>query len=301
MEKIPMSIPRIGMMTVLLLAAACAPLSAETIHAQDCLIMLIDEAQVAAQESGVLVEVTAMDGQQVEKDQPLAKVDDKLAILQRNVAKAELDVAEKESKNIIAVKYAEATAAVAYRECQRHREANAKIPNAIAQSDVDKALLALEEAKTYIDKALFDLDVKKYEVEVKKASVEASDEHILRRTVTAPWSGAVDRVIRHEGDWVEPGDPILRLIRMDKLRVKCTLDGNLYNPSDVDGQPVTVTVNLARGAKAIFQGTVIGISPLVQADNHFQVWAEVINKKEERGYWILRDGMSANMDIEISK
>ena len=267
-----MHISRISLAAIVLLIATSTSLFAETVKKENCLIMLIDEAQVAAQESGMLTDVLAQDGQQVEKDQPLAKIDDDLALLQRKVSEAELKVSEKESENYISVDYAKATADVAFRECQRHQEANAKIPNAIAQSDVDKARLALKEANTYIEKALFDLDVKKFEVDVKKASLEAADEHIKRRTIIAPWAGAVDRVIRHKGDWVEPGDPILRLIRMDKLRVKCSLDGALYNPADVNGQPVRVTVNLARGQKATFDGTVIGISPIVQADNHFQVW-----------------------------
>lgn len=291
-----MFIPRIGIVAVVFLAIMGTPLLAETIHVPKCLVVLIDQSQVAAQESGVLSEVFVHAGQQVVKDQLLAKVDDNLAILQRNVAEAEFKVAEKESKNYISVQYAEATAKVAYRECRRHQEANAKIKNAIAQSDVDKAKLALVEANTYIEKAIFDLEIKKEQVKVKHASLTAADEHISRRTVTAPWAGVVDEIGRHKGDWVEPGNPILLLVRMDKLYVKCALDKNLYNPFDVDGKRVQVTVHLARGQRATFDGTVSGISPRVVQGNKFQIWAEV-NNKQKNDYWILRPGMNASMEI----
>lgn len=111
--------PRIGIVTTMLLVAISTTLSAETIHLKDCVVMAIDEAKVAAQESGILTEVYAKEGQQVEKTAPLAQVDDKLALLQENVAIAELKVAQQESKNYISVDYAKATADMAYNEILR--------------------------------------------------------------------------------------------------------------------------------------------------------------------------------------
>ncbi|MGD9127710.1 MAG: HlyD family efflux transporter periplasmic adaptor subunit [Planctomycetia bacterium] len=298
-----MYIPRIGIIAILLLATACASLSAETIPIERCYIELIEEADIAAQESGILIDLKVTDGQTVNAGDILAKVDSELAILQRNVAQAELNVAQKESKNYISVEYAKATAEMARREVQRIREANARMPGAVAQTDVDKADLALTEADTYIKKAGFDLEIKQEEVKVKMASLKAAEEHIKRREVRAPWppswKGVVQRIIRHRGDWVEPGTPILHLVRMDKVRVQCLIDGDLYRQEDVVGQQVLVTVTLPRQKDPLtFEGFVTGSSPTVQADNHFKVWADIDNKTSN-GFWILRKGMTCEMNIQV--
>lgn len=303
-----MHIPRIGIIAILLLAATCASLSAENIKVERCFIELIDEADIAAQESGILTEVRVTDGQTVIAGDILAQVDAELAKLQRNVAQAELNVAIKESKNYISVEYAKATAEMARREVQRNDEANRRMPGAVAASDVDKALLALEEANTYIKKAEFDLEIKQEEIKVKRASLDAAEEHIKRRTVCVPWErrpgeepwkGVVQRIIRHRGDWVEPGTPILHLVRMDKVRIQCLIDGNRYREEDVVGQRVLVSVTLPRQKDPLtFEGFVTGSSPTVQADNHFKVWADIDNKTSN-GFWILRKGMTCEMEIQV--
>ena len=54
---------------------------------------LIDEAMVPAEESGVLDVVAVKEGAQVAKDELLARIDDKLAVIQHRAAKAEMEVA----------------------------------------------------------------------------------------------------------------------------------------------------------------------------------------------------------------
>ena len=142
------------------------------------------------------------------------------------------------------------------------------------------------------------MEIAVLQAKVSEANLAAAKEHIVRREIKAPWAGAVANVIRHTGDWVQPGDPVLRLVRMDKLRVKSRLSVANHAPHHVIGQPVSVVVNLARGQSATFQGKVIGVSPLVQTDDTFLVWAEVENRKEN-GYWLLRDGMRAVMTIQM--
>ena len=136
------------------------------------------------------------------------------------------------------------------------------------------------------------------EVEVSKAQVDAAQEHIDRCKIKAPWDGIVDEVHRHTGDWVKPGDPVLRLVRMDYLRVKASLSVDEYSPHEVAGRPVTVLVKLARGVTETFKGKIAGVSPLVDGSNQFLVWAAIANKQRNKHY-ILRPGMEAEMTIHL--
>lgn len=272
--------------------------SAESVTARDCLISLIDEAQVPAQEDGVLMEVLAQDGQQVEAGEVIARIDDTLSKLQKKVAEAELEVAKKRSEDQVSVDYARAAARTYWKDYDRKKEVNENVPGAVPQADIEMAALKYEEYRFQTKKAQFELGIAALEVNVKEASVAAADEHIRRRAIRAPWGGVVDRVIRHTGDWVQPGDPLLRLVRMDKLRVKCFLSAAEHAPGDVMGRPVSIVVKLARGRTTTFQGKVLGISPLVEANRTFLVWAEIDNRKAN-GFWLLRDGMRADMTIEL--
>jgi multidrug efflux pump subunit AcrA (membrane-fusion protein) len=272
--------------------------SAESVTKPDCLVSLVDEAQVPAQEEGVLKEVLAQDGQQVEANQVIARIDDTLSVLQKDVAVAEFKVANRRAQDRVSVEYAQAAANVAKRDYWRKKEANDKVPGSVTQADIDLANLQFVQYDLQTRKSEFELEIAALEAKVKEASLKAADEHIVRREIKAPWAGAVDRVIRHAGDWVKPGDPLLRLLRMDKLRVKCSLNAADRAPSEVVGRPVAITVKLARGRSAAFQGKVTGVSPLVEGNDTFLVWAEVDNRKEN-GFWLLRDGMRADMTIEL--
>ncbi|MCX7424684.1 MAG: HlyD family efflux transporter periplasmic adaptor subunit [Planctomycetia bacterium] len=278
--------------------ATSGAVSAETITQPSCRVTLIDEAQVSAQEAGMLLEVAAQDGQQVEAGEVLARIDETLTQLQKNVAEKELEVATKRSQDQVSVDYARAAADVAKRDYWRKKEANDRVHGSVSQADIELANLQYIQYNLQTKKSIFELEIAAAEAEVKKKSLDAAKEHIARSEIKAPWAGAVDRVIRHTGDWVQPGDPVLRLVRMDKLRVKSTLKAAEYMPADVVGQPVSIVVKLPRGKTAAFQGKVTGVSPLVEAGGTFFVWAEVDNRKEN-GFWLLRDGMSADMTIDV--
>lgn len=271
---------------------------AESVTKPNCLVSLVDEAQVPAQEEGVLKEVLAQDGQQVEANQVIARIEDTLSILQKNVAVAELEVANRRAQDRISIRYAQASADVLKRDYWRLVEANQKVPGTKPQAEIDMANLKYVEANAQAEKQEFELGIAALEAKVKEASLKAAEEHIVRREIKAPWAGVVDRMIRHTGDWVKPGDPLLRLLRLDKLRVKCHLNAASTAPSDAADRPVAIVVKLARGQSATFQGKVTGVSPIVDSNGDFLVWAEVDNRKEN-GFWLLRDGMKADMTIEL--
>jgi macrolide-specific efflux system membrane fusion protein len=100
------------------------------------------------------------------------------------------------------------------------------------------------------------------------------------------------------GEWVEPGNEVLRLVRLDRLRIEGFLNASDFSPSEVSNRPVRVTVELARGRKETFQGKIVFVNPLVQAGGVYRVWAEVVNRMENN-QWLLRPGLLAEMTIDV--
>jgi multidrug efflux pump subunit AcrA (membrane-fusion protein) len=95
------------------LAAETSPAAPNSLELEHCWVSLIQDVHVPAEEQGVLMEVTGREGDQIKKGTTLARVDDVSTRLERQAAKAELDIAEEKAANDVNVRYAEAARNVA--------------------------------------------------------------------------------------------------------------------------------------------------------------------------------------------
>ncbi|NUQ60838.1 MAG: HlyD family efflux transporter periplasmic adaptor subunit, partial [Pirellulales bacterium] len=134
-------------------------------------------------------------------------------------------------------------------------------------------------------------------VSVRKGELDAAGLDVERRQITSPLDGVIVKRHLHEGEWVRPGDPVLHIVRMDRLRIEAFLDARQVSPGEVDGKPVVVEVALAHGRTEPFPGKIVFVSPTVEAGPRFLVKAEVINRKENE-HWLLRPGQNARMSIQ---
>jgi macrolide-specific efflux system membrane fusion protein len=100
-----------------------------------------------------------------------------------------------------------------------------------------------------------------------------------------------------KGEWVEVGKPVVRIVRLDKLRVEGFIHVRDALPGDIVDRSVKVAVELARGQKREFTGKITFVSPLVQAGGDYRVWADVDNRREQ-DQWLLRPGLEAEMTLE---
>jgi multidrug resistance efflux pump len=138
--------------------------------------------------------------------------------------------------------------------------------------------------------------VAKLTAKAKEAAVEAADDDIVRRRVEAPNDGLVTEVHRHKGEWVNPGDPILTIVRMDKVKVEGRLDFAVVSPMQVKDRPVTVSILLTGNRSVEFTGQIVFVAPKL-VHGKYRVVAEVENR-EERGVWLLVDGMTPRMTVD---
>jgi macrolide-specific efflux system membrane fusion protein len=266
---------------------------------EHCLVSLIDDVQIPAQEAGVLVELDVHEGQQVKTGDKLARLNDTPSQLQRLVALAERQVSAEKAANDVNVRYAEATRQVAMSEYQLNKEANAKVAGTKSAVELQKLLLTVEQAALQIEQARHEQKLASLETEANTAKVDLADDEIARRQIRAPLDGEVVEVMLRAGEWVTPGDPVLRVIRMDRLRVEAFVNASHLSPGEVNGKPVTVVVKLERGHSATFEGRIVFVDPRVQSGGDYRLWAEVENRKEA-GQWLMRPGLQAEMSIALT-
>ena len=286
---------------VLVFLLATMPLSlvqaAETITVPGCVLFPDEEVYVPAQEDGVLTKILVHEGQQVAKGDLLVQIDDVVPRMQYNVARYKLEVAKEQALNDIEVRYAKAGLDVAASHLQRSYNSIKITPKSVSQDVIEEQELEKEKFRLSIEKADKDLKVAGWQKGVSEAELKAAEANVKRRKIIAPLDADVVELKSHEGEWVKAGDIVLRLVRLDLLRVHGSLDAKIASPAEVQGRPVQITVALAHGRQETFQGKIVYVKPLVEG-GAYEVRAEVQNRKNG-DFWLLSPGRSAEMTIQL--
>jgi multidrug efflux pump subunit AcrA (membrane-fusion protein) len=274
--------------------------SGDSIVASGCLVTLMGDGdvEVPAQEQGVLMEIPVKEGQAVKKDDTLGQIDDSQAKMAMEVARNQWLSAQAEADNEVSILYARAAFAVAQAEVQQALEANGQQPNTFSRSEVLERQLKARQYELQIQQAQHEKKVNGHKADEKHAELDAAALEVTRRHIKSPLDGIVVKRFRHAGEWVKPGDPVVRLIRADRLRIEGMLDARLVVPSEIINQPVTISVMLPSDTRPKeFTGTVVFANPIVEAGMQFLVHAEVENR-QENGFWLLRPGLIVKMTIQ---
>jgi multidrug efflux pump subunit AcrA (membrane-fusion protein) len=263
-----------------------------------CLVSLIEDIQAPALEAGALTSVEVSEGQYVEAGQRIATIDDRQAALQKRAAELERDAAKAKAADDIEVRYAKAALDVASADLERALSIERRNAGAVTPQEIQKLRLAKRRDELQIDRSKLELHVAGMNADVHQAAVDAADEAIARRQIVSPIDGIVVTLFHERGEWVNAGEPVAQIVRIDRLRVEGFVNAAEHSPADLAGQQVVVEVPLANQQLARFVGNVVFISPLVQAGNKYRVRAEVENRTE-KGHPLLRPGMTANMTIGV--
>jgi RND family efflux transporter MFP subunit len=261
-------------------------------------VKLQDDIKLAAKEPGVIVHLAVEEGAQVRSGEEIGKIDDSEPQIQKEAAKYAYNAAKKAAEDDVEIRFQKAAADVAEAEHQRILEANRQAKGAISESDVRKAKLEHTKALLGIEKTAHDQELAKFEMYTKAAEYKAAELAIKRRVLVAPFDGEVVTLYRKQDEWVSPGDPVLRLVRLDTMNVEGFVDQKLYDPHEVRDCEVTVEVEMARGRKETLKGRIKAVSPLIDHRGMYAVRAEVPNRQQD-GRWLLRDGLTATMTIHL--
>jgi len=284
-----------------LVACAESPAATEPVL-ERCLVSLVEEAKVPAREPGVLVELKVREGATIRRGDVIAKIDDDQPQMEKRKAKAEHDQAVAKAESDVDVRYSITAEQVAEAEHKKALESHAKVPGSV--TEVERARLMLNERKSelQIEQAELERRMAALAAASKGVELEAAENAIERRLIKSPLDGVVVQIFPHQGEWMQPGDPLARVVRADKLRVEGYVDSSRFGPEEVRDRPVTVEVKLADDRKETFAGRIVFMSPLVESGGDYRVFAEVENRQAPgSGQWLLRAGQTARMTIHSSQ
>lgn len=261
-----------------------------------CVTLLISDVDVPAQESGRLISVLVKDGQTVETGQELALIDDGVARLQLQTAQTKLDAANDKATSDIDIRAAQNALEIAERERKTNYSLYQK--GSLPKQEYDRSALQAKQAQLQLEQAERDRQMSIKEAQVEQLHVETANNAIQRHRIASPLSGNVVETFRQAGEWVNAGDNVMRVARMDKLYVQGLLESQLHNPHEIHGKPVTVTASLARGETLEFQGRIVFVAIEKNSTRYYSVRAEVENRQID-SHWLLLANEEVRMRIHL--
>ena len=279
----------------------CASFScfAEDIVVEDCYVSPLNDVDVPAEAQGVIRNLDVEEGHTVTVGQSLARIDDREAQINKDLAKIELEKSEEQAANDVRIRYAREDAKVSAAELDAARTANQRQPGTFGVAEMRKMQLQLSRSTLGIEQAELDQKDFMYARASSKVKLRAAEEEIERRNIEAPFDGVIVDIQKHKGEWVNPGDPLLRLVQMDRLSIDGFLNVKQERGRIRNGMEVTASIDTGKEAPFKTKGKITFISPLVQAGGNFRVRIEVGNSQKD-GQWVLRPGLPATFSIPVN-
>ncbi len=192
------------------------------------------------------------------------------------------------------LKLAEASLADAKSELEKVKDGPDPEALALARARLAAAQARLDAARA--QPAQEQLAVASQQVEVSKAAVEVLQAQLEKLVVTAPFEGVVSTVMVRQGEWVNPGAPVLLLADLTSLRVETT-DLNEIDAARVSlTDPVKVTFDALPGASV--DGTIKRVANKSAEGSGVNYKAVIELDQIPEG---LRWGMTAFVDIEVEE
>jgi RND family efflux transporter MFP subunit len=277
---------------VLLVGCCISQARAEEIQVSSVLLKLIEQVEVPAREAGVLKEVAVREGQMVEKGARLAQIEDTDMQLERRRAQLELLAARKQADSDVKIRYAKKSLEVAEAELRRALDSQRRLAQSVSESELDQLRLAVQQGALQVEQAELEVDLARAARELKENDVAVAEHGIRQRKIVAPLAGFVAQVNRHGGEWLQPGQTILRILRLDRLRAEGMISAKAAK-GDLNGTPVKLSVVLDDGPAVEYSGKIVFVSPEIDPVNaQVRVWAEIDNADLR-----LRPGLQGSMII----
>ncbi len=259
-----------------------------------CIVIAPESFEVAAQETGTIAELLVVENSAVARGQSIGKLNSESADLERQVAGLQAQVALAEAQDESDVRLAEILVEEAKLQLDSYEEMANKGDSSIVE--VRQKRILYEQAKTRLVQSKAARVQRELKAKLAQASYLVNQSKVDRLRLQSPATGVVMRVDHRPGEWVTAGTTILKVVRMDELRVDFFVDIEKIDPSSLVQQSVQISTGRNSSGEYRFGGRISGYSPEVSSTGKVRVNAMVQNQKLDDN-WILLPGMTVSLQI----
>ena len=252
------------------------------------LLRLVQQVDVPAREAGLLAAVHVREGQLVSEAELLALIDDTEARLEKEQAESEAEIARANAANDVDLRYARKSVEVSRAELRRAEQSNQHFARSVSESEMDRLQLVLERNALAVEQSEHERTIRRLNLDAQESRVRSAEERVQRHRLQAPFDGLVVQLQRQAGEWVTPGEPVIRIVRMDRLRAEGFLPAEYASP-DLQGTPVRLQVTPPNASPLDVPGHIVFVDPEIDPVNaQILIWVEIENPELR-----LRPGMRA--------
>ena len=167
---------------------------------------------------------------------------------------------------------------VAEEDLARALKSREKFSESISPSELDHMRLRVAQARLQGVQAEHERKLNELKRQLREQDVQLAEDLCGQRRIESPLDGVVVEVYRRAGEWVEPGEKVARVIRIDKLRAEGFLDIAKFR-EDLVGARVTVSVDVPGAGPQQVPGRVVFVSPEVDPVNRqVRISADIENQ-----------------------
>jgi macrolide-specific efflux system membrane fusion protein len=257
------------------------------------LLRLVEQVDVPAREAGLLAAVEVSEGQMVEAGQLLAQIDETEARLAEDQAAIDVQIARANAANDVNLRFARKSVDVAKAELQRAEQSNQNFAKSVSDSELDRLRLVVERSVLEVEQSQHQQAIAGFTLQARESQLRSAQEKVRRHKLLAPFGGIVVQIKRHHGEWVTPGEAVVRILRIDRLRAEGFLPAQDAGPG-LQGKAVQLQIDLPGAPGTAFPAKIVFLDPEIDPVNaQIRIWAEVENTGLQ-----LRPGMRASMLLD---
>lgn len=266
------------------------------IPVRDSLVEAIDDNRISAGADGILFLDNSVveEGKLIKAGQVVAMIDPEQAKLNLVLKQAEEEQARLQAENDVNIRAAEKSMEYEWAEAKSAEELHKK--QAMPYWDMRREVLEAERSKLAIEMAKNEQQVAVATYAAKTAERQLAEHEIKRRQITSTFDGIIAKRYGKNGEWVQAGTPIIRIVRIDQIKVEGDVDGLDAPERIVNGAPVLIRVHVGGNKYKDFSSRLEYVSPILESDNTYRVWAKIDNILEG-GRYLVSPGMVAEMQI----
>ena len=259
-------------------------------------VHFIDDILLPAREAGEIKMMNVKEGDFVPAGQTIALINDanyRMVLEQADTRyQIALDAANDTTSSMAAKKKFE----VASIEAKK----TARLAQNGSKSASEKMMANYSKEIAYLEMKKADNDRRKAFSEAKLAQKEKNQvlNTISRHTLKSDFDAYVIEIKKHKQEYVQQGEEVMRLARMDRVWVQSVVNTRELNAHELMNKKVTVTIDLARGETAEFEGIVKFVGLERQGPELLMVKAEVTNRPIN-SHWILHPEAEVSMKIHL--
>ncbi len=259
-----------------------------------CLVFSAESIELPSQESGAIASLEVRENDTISANQVIAKLEGKIAELEKAAAGLQVQVAASEAQDESEIRLAEAFVEESKMQADMYEEMANK--GTTSQTDFRQRQLAEKQAKVRLVQSKIAKQQRELKWKLSQSAVVLGEQKVDRLTLRSPISGTVTRIDHRAGEWVQAGTTVVKIIRLDEVRIDFFVSLDQIDRISLIGRPVKV-ISKSETTESLFSGRITSYDPDVTSAGQIRVHATVQNQKTG-DHWLLIPGMTVSMQLQ---